>query len=94
MKLLKVKEDYNEYNYKSGSVHLALSMQRANNLLTKSLQRLSSGRIVSPSDDAGLAVGMKIESSLKRAQASRLNTQNGISFLQMQDGVLKVAGEF
>jgi flagellin-like hook-associated protein FlgL len=70
-------------------------MQRANNLLTKSLQRLSSGkRIVSPSDDAGgLAVGMKIESSLKRAQASRLNTQNGISFLQMQDGVLKVAGE-
>jgi flagellin-like hook-associated protein FlgL len=70
-------------------------MKRANNLLTKSLQRLSSGkRIVSPSDDAGgLAVGMKIESSLKRAAASRLNTQNGVSFLQMQDGVLKVTGE-
>ena len=70
-------------------------MKRANSLLTKSLQRLSSGkRIVSPSDDAGgLAVGMKIESSLKRAAASRLNTQNGVSFLQMQDGVLKVTGE-
>jgi flagellin-like hook-associated protein FlgL len=70
-------------------------MKRANNLLTKSLQRLSSGkRIVSPSDDAGgLAVGMKLQSSLKRAAASRLNTQNGVSFLQMQDGVLKVAGE-
>jgi flagellin-like hook-associated protein FlgL len=73
----------------------ALNMKRANNLLTKSLQRLSSGkRITSPSDDAGgLAVGMKIQSALKRAAASRLNTQNGTSFLQMQDGVLKVAGE-
>ncbi len=59
------------------------------------MQRLSSGkRIVSPSDDAGgLAVGMKLQSSLKRSAASRLNTQNGVSFLQMQDGVLKVAGE-
>jgi len=75
--------------------HSALNMKRANNLLTKSLQRLSSGkRIVSPSDDAGgLAVGMKLQSTLKRAAASRMNTQNGISFLQMQDGVMKVAGE-
>jgi flagellin-like hook-associated protein FlgL len=73
----------------------ALNMKRANNNLTKSLQRLSSGkRITSPSDDAGgLAVGMKLQSALKRAAASRLNTQNGTSFLQMQDGVLKVAGE-
>jgi len=82
-------------NSNQAASYSALSMKRANNLLTKSLQRLSSGkRIVSPSDDAGgLAVGMKIESSLKRAAASRLNTQNGVSFLQMQDGVLKVAGE-
>ena len=73
----------------------ALNMKRANNLLTKSLQRLSSGkRIVSPSDDAGgLAVGMKLQSSLRRTAASRMNTQNGVSFLQMQDGVMKVAGE-
>ena len=70
-------------------------MKRANSMLTKSLQRLSSGkRIVSPADDAGgLAVGMKLQSSLKRAAASRMNTQNGTSFLQMQDSVLKVAGE-
>lgn len=75
--------------------HSALNMKRANNLLTKSLQRLSSGkRIVSPSDDAGgLAVGMKLQSTLKRAAVSRMNTQNGVSFLQMQDGVMKVAGE-
>jgi len=70
-------------------------MKRANSNLTKSLQRLSSGkRIVSPADDAGgLAVGMKLQSSLKRAAASRMNTQNGTSFLQMQDSVMKVAGE-
>ena len=82
-------------NSNMAASYSALSMKRSNNLLTKSLQRLSSGkRIVSPSDDAGgLAVGMKLESSLKRSAASRLNTQNGVSFLQMQDGVLKVAGE-
>lgn len=73
----------------------ALNMKRANSLLTKSLQRLSSGkRIVSPADDAGgLAVGLKLQSSMRRAAASMMNTQNGMSFLQMQDGAMKVAGE-
>ena len=82
-------------NSNMAASYSALNMKRANNNLTKSLQRLSSGkRITSPSDDAGgLAVGMKLQSALKRAAASRLNTQNGTSFLQMQDGVLKVAGE-
>ena len=36
---------------------------------------------------------MKLQSSLRRATASMMNTQNGISFLQMQDSVLKIAGE-
>ena len=82
-------------NSNMAASYSALNMSRANNLLTKSLQRLSSGkRIVSPADDAGgLAVGMKLESSLKRAAASRMNTQNGTSFLQTQDSVMKVGGE-
>lgn len=82
-------------NSNMAASYSALNMKRANNNLTKSLQRLSSGkRITSPSDDAGgLAVGMKLQSALKRAAASRMNTQNGTSFLQMQDGVLKVGGE-
>ena len=84
-------------NSNMAASYSALNMKRANNLLTKSLQRLSSGKriITSPADDAGgLAVGMKIQSALKRAAASKdFNTQNGTSFLQMQDGVLKVAGE-
>ena len=73
----------------------SLSLKRASERLSKSLQRISSGnRIVTPSEDAGgLAVAMKLESSLRRATATMNNTQNGISFLQMQDGALKVAGE-
>jgi len=73
----------------------SLSLKRASERLSKSLQRISSGnRIVSPSEDAGgLAVAMKLESSLRRATATMNNTQNGLSFLQMQDGALKVAGE-
>ncbi len=73
----------------------SLNMKRISDRLGKSLNRLSSGmRIVSPSDDAGgLAVGMKLQSALRRATASMHNTQNGISFLQMQDSVLKVAGD-
>lgn len=73
----------------------SLNMKRANSLLSKSLQRLSSGkRIVSPADDAGgLAVGLKLQSSLRRSAATMQNTQNGVSFLQMQDGAMKVGGE-
>ena len=82
-------------NSNQASTRASLNMKRVSDRLGKSLNRLSSGmRIVSPSDDAGgLAVGMKLQSALRRASASMNNTQNGISFLQMQDGVLKVAGD-
>lgn len=82
-------------NSNQASTRASLNMKRVSDRLGKSLNRLSSGmRIVSPSDDAGgLAVGMKLQSALRRASASMHNTQNGISFLQMQDGVLKVAGD-
>jgi flagellin-like hook-associated protein FlgL len=75
--------------------HSALNMSRANDLLKKSMLRLSSGkRIISPADDAGgLAVGMKLQSQLRRTAATKQNIQNGVSFLQMQDGTLKVTGE-
>ena len=75
--------------------HSALNMSRANDLLKKSMLRLSSGkRIISPADDAGgLAVGMKLQSQLRRTAATKQNIQNGVSFLQMQDGALKVTGE-
>ena len=63
--------------------------------LRKSLTRLSSGsRIVQPVDDAGgLAVSMKLESAITRLAGAQTNVQNGISFLEVQDGVLEAAGK-
>jgi len=63
--------------------------------LRKSLSRLSSGsRITRPMDDAGgLAVSMKLESSITRLAGAHTNVQNAISFLEVQDGVLESAGK-
>ena len=73
------------------------SMHLSNNTeaLRKSLTRLSSGsRIVQPVDDAGgLAVSMKLESSILRLTGAHSNVQNAISFLEVQDGVLESAGK-
>ena len=73
------------------SDNLAIS----NSNLQKSLNRLSSGsKIVNPSDDAGgLAVAMKLSAAAKRSAAAGNNIGNAVSFLQTQDGVMKVAGK-
>lgn len=82
-------------NSNLASTNASINLKRASSRLSKSIQRLSSGnRIITASDDAGgLAVAMKLQSSLRRATASMMNTQNGVSFLQMQDSVLKISGE-
>src|ERR1700755_2391982 len=71
------------------------NLSASNTMLQKSLNRLSSGsKIVSPADDAGgLAVSMKLAAAAKRSGAASVNISNSVSFLQTQDGVLKVAGE-
>ena len=63
--------------------------------LQKSLDRLSSGkRITEPADDAGgLAVSMKLEHNGKILKGASNNISNGISLLQVQDGVLKSVGD-
>jgi len=67
---------------------------RADSAIGKSVARLSSGKkLLSPADDAGgLAIALKIDSQRARLEASALNAQNAISFLQVQDGVLKSVG--
>jgi flagellin len=67
----------------------------SNSMLQRSLNRLSSGtKIVNPSDDAGgLAVSMKLSAAAKRQGATAANIGNSVSFLQTQDGALKVAGK-
>ena len=79
------------YSATVASNNLAVS----NNMLQRSLNRLSSGsKIVNPSDDAGgLAVSMKLSAAAKRQGATASNIGNSVSFLQTQDGALKVAGK-
>ncbi len=71
------------------------NLATSNSMLQRSLNRLSSGtRIVNPSDDAGgLAVSMKLSAAAKRQGAVAANIGNSVSFLQTQDGALKVAGK-
>jgi flagellin len=71
------------------------NLSASNSALQKSLNRLSSGsKIVNPSDDAGgLAVSMKLSAAAKRSGAAASNIGNSVSFLQSQDGVLKVTGK-
>ncbi len=73
----------------------ANNLSASNSALQKSLNRLSSGsKIVNPSDDAGgLAVSMKLSAAAKRSGAAASNIGNSVSFLQSQDGVLKVTGK-
>lgn len=73
----------------------SFNLSRANDALRTSLARLSSGkRIVNPADDAGgLSVANKLASKLDRTEAVRQNIQNGISYLQVQDGALNTVAK-
>jgi len=61
----------------------------------ESIKRLASGRrLTSPVQDPGnLAVSMKLSASLNRLAGAMNNAQNGISFLEVQDGMLETAGK-
>ena len=71
----------------------ANNLASSNDSLQKSLNRLSSGsKIVSPADDAGgLAVSMKLSAAASRMGAVTTNIGNATSFLQTQDGAMKIA---
>lgn len=73
----------------------ANNLAKSNELLERSLNRLSSGsKIVNPADDAGgLAVSMKLSAAVKRQGATANNLGNSASYLQTQDGVLKTMGK-
>jgi flagellin len=82
-------------NSNSSATSASFNLSRANDSLRKSLGRLSSGnRINSPADDAGgLAVAYKLDSKLNRTEAVIQNSQNALSFLQVQDGALSTVGK-
>ena len=71
------------------------NLSRANDALRKSLERLSTGkRINSAADDAGgLSVAYKLNSKMNRTSSIIQNSQNALSYLQMQDSSLAAAGK-
>ena len=62
--------------------------------LQHSIKKLASGkRIVSPNDDPGtLSVVMKLNAAVNRMAGAKNNVQNGISFIEVQDGMLETVG--
>ena len=71
--------------------YLGVNTQR----LQKSIRNLASGtRLSSPVEDPGsLAVSMKLNASINRLSGAMSNVQNGISFLEVQDGILDTVGK-
>jgi len=80
-------------NTNHAAVNASANLSRNNQLLMKSMQRLASGkRIIDTSDDAGgLAVAMKLNSSIEKLKGVSSNIKNAISFLDVQDGILQGA---
>ena len=78
----------------AGAVAANYYLGKSSKSLEKSMARLASGlRIARPSDDAGgLAVSMKLKAAINRLKGAELNIQNGISFLEVQDGILESIG--
>ncbi len=68
----------------------ARDLSRAQTLLGRSLNRLSSGsKIVDPSDDpAGLGVSQKLGAQNQRLSAAATNIQNAVSYTQAADGMM------
>jgi flagellin len=63
--------------------------------MQESIRRLASGkRLTSPVQDPGnLSVSMKLNASINRLSGAMNNSQNGISFLEVQDGMLSTVGK-
>jgi flagellin len=82
-------------NSNASATTASFNLSRANDALRKSLGRLSSGnRINTPADDAGgLAVAYKLNSKANRTSAILQNSQNALSYLQVQDSGLQSAGK-
>ena len=62
--------------------------------LQMSIKKLASGkRLISPNADPGtLSVSMKLNAAVTRLAGAKNNVQGGISFIEVQDGMLETAG--
>jgi flagellin len=82
-------------NTNTAASNAANNLSNSNLELQNSLNKLSSGsRIVKASDDAGgLTASMLLTSAALKAGSTVSSDLNQVSFLQAQDGILKVAGD-
>lgn len=77
-------------NYITTSVPPSRSLEQMQELLGRSLSRLSSGsRLVNPGEHAaGVAGAAKLDAQSRRAQAASANAQNAVSLVQTADSFL------
>jgi flagellin len=82
-------------NTNTTALNAAFNLDRSQDLLNASLNRLSSGsKIVSPADDpAGLAVSDSLTGDNQRLSAASTNVQNTLSYAQTADGYLSSMGD-
>jgi len=75
----------------STSTFASMQLSSAQDLLSQSLKRLSSGqRITSPADDpGGLAVSMRLNNSISITKAVQSNVENAMSYTDTQDSALE-----
>jgi len=78
----------------TAAARASYNLGRNNSMLQRSFDRLSSGKkLVSPIQDPGsLAVSMKLSSAVNRIAGAQNNSQNALSFLEVQDGMLETVG--
>jgi flagellin len=78
----------------TAAARASYNLGRNNSMLQRSFDRLSSGKkLVSPIQDPGsLAVSMKLSSAINRIAGAQNNSQNALSFLEVQDGMLETVG--
>ena len=81
-------------NSNASATAASFNLSKANDALRQSLERLSSGkRINNAGDDAGgLSVAYKLNSRINRTNALIQNSQNALSYLQVQDSALSTVG--
>jgi flagellin len=78
----------------TAAARASYNLGRNNSMLQRSFDRLSSGKkLVSPIQDPGsLAVSMKLSAAVNRLSGAQNNSQNALSFLEVQDGMLETVG--
>ena len=78
----------------TAAARASYNLGKNNSMLQRSFDRLSSGKkLVSPIQDPGsLAVSMKLSAAVNRLAGAQNNSQNAMSFLEVQDGMLETVG--